>query len=128
MLSITSLYAGLLALTFLGLSTRVILYRNHNRLSLGDEGDRELLKRMRAQATCAEYTPIGLILLALTEIQGAPPLAVHALGLMLLAGRVIHGLGFSKSHNALGPRVFGMILTLIMIGVAALGLVLHSLM
>lgn len=127
MLSITSFYAALVALVFLILSARVILYRNRNRLSLGDEGDRELLKRIRAQGNCAEYAPIGLILLALTEVQGAPALAVHALGFTFLAGRAIHGWGFSRSHSALRPRVLGMVLTLIMIGVAAMGLLLHGL-
>jgi uncharacterized membrane protein YecN with MAPEG domain len=127
MLSITSFYAALVALVFLILSARVILYRNRNRLSLGDEGDRELLKRIRAQGNCAEYAPIGLILLALAEVQGAPALAVHALGLTLLAGRAIHGWGFSRSDIALRPRVLGMVLTLIMIGVSAMGLLLHGL-
>lgn len=51
----------------------------------------------RVQGNCAEYAPIGLLLLALTEAQGAPSLAVHALGLMLLAGRILHFIGYGRT-------------------------------
>jgi len=126
-LSVTPLYAGLIALIFILLSTRVILYRRKHLVSVGDAGDKKLLKRMRAQANCAEYAPIGLLLLLLAELQGAPLLVLHALGLMLLAGRFMHGYGFSQSPGIMPLRVGGMALTLIMIIVTALGLVAHAL-
>jgi uncharacterized membrane protein YecN with MAPEG domain len=97
MLEITSLYAGLLALLFLWLSARVIVYRRGNKISMGDHGDNSLLKRMRAQGNCAEYAPFGVLLLALVEMSGAPNVAVHLLGLMLLSGRALHAWGFSAS-------------------------------
>ncbi|MGH1577373.1 MAPEG family protein [Planktotalea sp.] len=127
MLNVTSIYAALIALFFMWLSGRVIFYRRKNRISLGDAGDKSLLKRMRAQANCAEYAPIGLILLALIEMSGAPAFAVHLLGLMLLAGRVSHGVGFSASPPRMGARVFGTAITLTMILLSALGLLVHSL-
>ena len=126
-LSVTPLYAGLIALIFIILSTRVITYRRKHRLSVGDAGDKKLLKRMRAQANCAEYAPIGLLLLLLAELQGAPHLVLHALGLMLFAGRFMHGYGFSQSPGIMPLRVGGMALTLIMIVLTALGLVAHAL-
>ncbi len=126
-ISVTPLYAGLIALLFIWLSARVIVYRRTNRLSLGDEGDKSLLRRMRAQANCAEYAPIGLLLLLLVELQGAPALALHVLGLMLLAGRLIHGYGFSASPPVMRMRVVGMIMTLTMLLLCAIGLVLHAL-
>jgi len=88
MIVITPLYAGCIALVFIALSARVILYRRRNLISLGDAGDKSLLKRMRAQANCAEYAPIGLILLALTELQGAPGSVIHALTLPRLGSGV----------------------------------------
>ena len=127
MLAITSLYAGLIALIFLALSFRVITYRRGKQIGLGDAGDKSLLKRMRAQANCAEYAPIGLILLALVEVQGAPGLVVHGLGLLLLAGRAMHGFGFSASPPVMRLRVLGMMATTGMIALAALGLVAHAL-
>ena len=126
-LSVTPIYAALLALLFLVLSTRVILYRRQHRLSLGDAGDTSLLKRMRAQANCAEYAPFGVLLLLLAELQGAPGVALHGLGAMLLAGRVLHGYGFSARPPVMLLRVLGMLLTLTMLGVAALGLLVHAL-
>ncbi len=128
MLTVTPFYAGLIALLFVILSARVITYRRSNQLSLGDEGDRSLLKRMRAQGNCAEYAPIGLLLLALIELQGAPDVAVHVLGLMLLTGRLLHGWAFSVSPPVMLGRVTGMFLTLCMIVLSALGLILHSLL
>ncbi len=126
MFPVTSFYAALIALVFLVLSARVIRYRRSNKIGLGDDGDKSLLKRMRAQANCAEYAPIALMLLALVEAQGAPLIAVHILGLLLLAGRVLHGWGFSVSPPVMGARVGGMVLTLTMIAAAALGLLAHA--
>ncbi len=126
MIEITSLYASLIALMFLWLSARVITYRRRNAISLGDSGDKSLLKRMRAQANCAEYAPIGLILLALIELSDAPAIGVHVLGALLLAGRFLHGWGFSASPPVFLARVMGTALTLIMIAISAFGLLIHS--
>jgi len=94
MLPITSLYAGLLALVFLALSWRVIAFRRGNQVSLGDGESKDLRQRNRAHGNFAEYAPLGLIILACVELQGAPALAVHALGLMLFLGRLLHAIAF----------------------------------
>jgi len=70
-LPITSVYAGLLALLFLALSWRVVTFRRGNRVSLGDGDSKDLRQRSRMHANFAEYTPIGLILLACVEFGGA---------------------------------------------------------
>lgn len=127
MFVITSLYAGLLGLLFLTLSYRVIFYRRGKLISLGDHGDKALETRIRAQANCAEYAPLGLILLALTESTGAPGLAVHCLGLMLFAGRLFHGISFWGERPTMPLRVAGMVLTTLMIAASALGLIAHGL-
>ena len=126
MLEITSIYAALVALIFVWLSIRVIRYRRHNRISLGHASDNSLLKRMRAQANCAEYAPISLILLACFELTGAPSIAVHVLGVMLVAGRLLHAWGFSASPPVMAARVWSMGLTLLMILLSALGLLVHA--
>ena len=127
-ITITPIYAALAALVFLVLSARVILYRRSNRISLGDEGDKNLLKRMRAQANCGEYAPIALLLLLLTELVGAPAVAVHALGLALVAGRVMHAYGFGSTPQIMALRQLGMVLTLMVIAFCALGLLGHALL
>ena len=123
---ITPIYAALLTCLFLLLSVRVIAYRRAHRISLGDADNTSLLKRMRAQANCAEYAPLGIVLLLLAELQGAPALALHLLGLSLVAGRVLHAYGFSARPPIMMLRVVGMLLTLTMMAVTAFGLLLHA--
>ena len=89
MISVTPIYAGLIALLFLVLSFRVVGARRSTKTSVGDGGNEVMLKRMRVQANCAEYAPIGLILLALAELQGMPMVWLHLFGAMLLAGRAL---------------------------------------
>ncbi|WP_299023904.1 MAPEG family protein [uncultured Sulfitobacter sp.] len=125
-LDITAFYAGLLTLLLLALTARVIVYRRTNKLSLGDTGDSILLQRMRAQANLTEYAPLGLILMALAELQGAPAAAVHLMGAVLLAGRLMHAIGFSRRPQIMPLRVGGMVLTLSMLLVSALALIAHS--
>ncbi len=127
-LPITSIYAALSALIFLTLSIRVITYRRANTISLGDSGDKNLLKRMRAQANCAEYAPLALILLMLSEFAAAPSLALHMLGVMLVAGRALHAFGFASTPQKIIFRQVGILMNMAMIVFAALGLLGHALL
>lgn len=120
MISITPLYAGLIALLYIHLSIRVIKIRRGDRISLGDGGRDDMAYRVRAHANLAEYAPLGLILLGMIELQGAPIWAVHILGLMLLVGRLLHAWAFGQSPQNMPGRVYGMLLTLLMIILAAL--------
>lgn len=126
-LPITSVFAALITLLFLTLSFRVIFYRRGNLISLGDHGDKALETRIRAQANCAEYAPLGVILLGLVEVAGAPAIATVLLGLMLFIGRLLHGIGFWGERPVMALRVYGMVLTTSMMGVSAVGLLLHGL-
>jgi uncharacterized membrane protein YecN with MAPEG domain len=128
MLPITSLYVGLLTLVFLALSYRVIFFRRANRVSLGDADSKDLRQRVRGQANFAEYAPIGLIILACVELQGAPAIAVHMLGLLLFAGRLLHAMAFWVHPMNFTYRTIGMILTTAMQAVGAVGLILHNLL
>lgn len=119
-MTVTPIYAAGLTLLFLALSARVIFYRRENRISVGDKGDRQLIKRMRAQGNCAEYAPMGVLLLLLAELQGTPGWVLHLFGLTLLSGRVLHAVGYSPSPQKPGLRVAGMALTLGMMSAAAL--------
>lgn len=126
-LTVTPLYAALLSLLFLALSWHVIRYRRGHGISVGDHDDKVMLKRMRVQANFVEYAPLGLLLLLMSELIGAPALALHGLGLMLLAGRVSHAIGFGATPQKIPFRILGMVLTLLMILFTALGLLGHVL-
>lgn len=128
MISVTPLYAGLIALLYIYLSFRVIKIRRGDRISLGNGGRDDMEFRVRAHANLAEYAPLGLILLAMSEMQGAPIWVVHILGAMLLIGRLLHAWAFSQSPQNLPARSYGMMLTLMMILFAALANIGHALL
>ena len=117
---ISPLYAGLLALLLVFLSYRVVQGRRLHKVSIGDGENKDIVKRMRVQANCAEYAPIGIIILALAEIQGMPGWLVHVFGLMLLAGRCLHAYGLGSTPQIVPARQWGMYLTLGMICPVAL--------
>lgn len=117
---ITGFYAALIGFLFLYLSRNAILARRAAQVAVGDGGDRRLLRAMRVQANCAEYAPIALILLALSEAAGTPALVLHGFGLVLVAGRVIHAHGVAREPENLKFRVAGMAMTITMIAAASL--------
>lgn len=110
-MTITPIYAGLVALLFVFLSFRVIRARRQSKVPLGDGGDRLLLRRLRAQGNLAEYAPMIIVLMALGELQDASGLLIHVIGLCLLGGRCIHAYGVSREPETYALRVTGMALT-----------------
>lgn len=121
MLPVTALYAGLAAFGFLLLTIRTVRARYTYRATLGTP-HRLLERAARAHGNAAEYLPLALLLLGLCEINGLPDWALHALGVTLLAGRVLHAWGISREPEQLGFRMLGMGLTVSMLGVAAAAL------
>ena len=126
-LPVTALYAGLMGLWLLALSFEVMRRRRRHDVSVGDGGVRELEQAMRAHGNACEYVPIALILLGLAEGIGAPGWVLHGFGLLLVAGRLLHGGYFLTGARRLNLRILGMLLTIGMIGSVALGLVFHAL-
>ncbi len=122
---VTSLYAAMLGFIFVAITLRIALTRHATRISLGDGGDREFNKLIRGQANFTETTPIALILILLLELQGTSSMTLHALGVALIAGRVVHYLQLTGTIKPLIFRVAGMILTLGAISIAALHLLTH---
>ena len=118
---ITGLYAALAALLVVVLALRVMLRRKSALIGIGDGGDHELAKRIRAHANAVEYLPIALILLLLLELNQTQPLLVHAFGITLLAGRVLHAAGLSRTSKVSIGRAVGIVLSiLVLVAMAAL--------
>lgn len=125
--TITPLYAALLGLLFVALSVRTLLLRRRLRIAVGDGGNKQMLRAMRVHANFAEYAPLGLLLLFMLELAGAPRALLHVLCLCLLAGRAVHAYGVSKVAEDYRYRVFGMAMTFTaLVGAAAGLLVLHA--
>ena len=115
---ITPLYAAALTALFITLSLRVIALRRTGRVSLGDAGDPALLARIRAQGNCAEYVPLGVVLLLLAELAGTSPALLHLSGLLLLAGRICHAWALS-GQGRFGARTIDMLMTFAALALSA---------
>lgn len=111
-LPITSLTAIVLACLHLALTWRVITIRRRDGIVLGDNDDRVMTKAIRGQANASEQIPLGLILLALCELQAGPAVLLAALALTFAVGRIMHAIYFGVHGTPWQLRVYGMLLTL----------------
>ena len=121
---ITALYAGLAGLIYFWLTLAVVRHRRGKRILHGDGDDAKVAKSIRGQGNAAEQMPMILILMGLTEMLGAPSIALHVAGLAFIIGRV-HGLHFN-GYIGCQVRPAGMGLTLLVLIVLSLGLVAHA--
>ena len=65
---ITPCYAAFLGLGFVILSILTLRLRRKFKIGLGDGGNQQLLRAIRVHSNFAEYVPIALILIYMTEI------------------------------------------------------------
>ena len=128
LLTVTAFYAGLMALWIMALGFEVSRRRRRHDVSWGDGDVPELAQAIRAHANACEYIPIALIVLGLSEGLGAPALLLHLAGLMLVAGRVMHGAYFLAGARRFKLRFVGMMLTGVMVGGLGLALVWQALL
>lgn len=124
---ITALYAGFLSILLIILTFRVIGRRRAQRVEIGDGADTDLLRRMRVHANFIEYAPYALILMGLAESMRAAPLLLHAIGSILVTGRVVHAYGLAQTPHIMRFRVAGMVMTLTAIMAAAVSCVVLAL-
>lgn len=115
-MTITPLYAGLLAFWFLLLSWRVVQMRVHG-ISLGDGGNPEMLRRIRGHGNFSEYVPFILLMIGFLEVSRFPAWSIHALGATLVAARVLHGYALSFSEQFKFGRFWGTFLTFCLLAV-----------
>ena len=115
---VTPLYAGILVLWFLVLSLRVVNIRRRG-VSFGDNGDRSITRVVRAQGNFAEYVPIALLMMGFLEVDHYSIYWLHALGIVLVVARVLHGLALSFDWQPRFGRVAGAALTIIVLVILA---------
>ena len=123
-LEYASLYAAANILILMVVAALVIRLRRRHKISLGDNGHEGLLRAMRAHANASEYIPAGLVgitLLALADGSVAPIWLLHATGLSLTLGRILHPIGMHS--GTLLWRAFGMQLTFLSYLLMAGGLI-----
>ena len=112
MLIVTTLIACILTAFFVRPSFGVIRLRRQHKVGLGSGGVDDLERAIRAQGNFAEYVPIALILMACLEINGAPLSLIAILGIVFVAGRVIHAKGINQPPPHFSNRIIGMKLTI----------------
>jgi hypothetical protein len=109
---VTALYAGLLAILMVLLALRVIRLRWKFRVGLGDGGEKAMTRAIRIHGNAAEHVPVALILLLVAELNHARPAPLHACGIALVAARVLHAAGLSRSAGASWQRTLGTVGTI----------------
>ena len=117
--AIAALYGGLVALLLLTLAIPISRRRDQLKLGLGDGGDTRLARAIRAHANTVEWAVPTLVLLLIAELNRAPPLLLHGCGIALIAGRVLHAVGLSRTGGASFGRFAGTGLTWIALLVLA---------
>lgn len=110
------IYIALSCLILSKLSINVIKLRRQNKVSFGDDGDRTLMRRIRAQANFIEYTPIFLLSLIGIEwlaVENIPYyfLYINIVGSLFIIGRILHAL--SLYEKKIMHRKTGMIVTFV---------------
>ena len=90
---ITLFVSSLLVLMKLVLGVRVSMYRNKINMPWGDNGDDQLIRRIRAHANHSEWVPATIIILGLVEMVGVHPIIVGVLGAIVVIARSLHAIG-----------------------------------
>lgn len=112
MLIVTAIAASVLGFLYFKLSLNVVGYRRKHKVSVGDGGQEDLLRAIRAQGNLAEYAPIALILMACLELNKAPWWVTAILAASFVLGRILHPMGIKDASAPMTMRVRGMQLTL----------------
>lgn len=110
-LGFSASYVAALILLGIVLTFRVVFVRRSARVSLGDGGNDELRKRVRAHGNFAEHAPWIAAALILLPLLGAREWMVHLVGITGVTGRIVHALAVSQGDHRLKFRVLGMVLT-----------------
>ena len=87
------LWIGLNLIFLIYVSARVGMTRTRLKINLGDGGNDEMVRAIRAQGNYVEYAPLALIGLFALAAQGQGAGVIHALGAAFLAARIAHLLG-----------------------------------
>jgi len=85
-----------------------------------------LSRRIRVHANAAEYFSVALLLLVAVENIVAIDWVVHALGILLLASRLIHAAGLRGMAGESLPRTLGTVGTITMVSVSAILVLVNS--
>jgi uncharacterized protein len=114
-----TLYAGLFGLLMILLKGNVGRVRTSEKVGFGDGNNEALQRAIRVQGNAVEDVPVVLVGLLALGLMNAPVLLIHGLGATFLVARILHAIGLGGSSGGSPGRMFGTLLTLIvMLGTA----------
>ncbi len=125
-LETSSIYIALCGILLILLAIFVVAGRRKNLVGIGDGGIKAMNRAIRVHANATEYIPIALLLLVALESTGASAWQIHTLGCVLVASRIAHAIGLSKSAGTSMPRFWGTLGTWLMILVASIMLLIRG--
>ncbi len=88
--SVTPIYAAVIALLMAVLSTWTGFMRGKTGVALGDGGNAAMALAIRRFGNLSEYAAVAILLLLLMEMRGFEPRLLHAYGIALVIVRLIH--------------------------------------
>lgn len=106
-ISITLIYAAMIAGLMAVLSTMAAMKRGATGVALGDGGNRELALSLRRFGNLSEYAAMAIIMLVLMEMAGVAPFWLHAYGIALVALRLLHPFILFDTMEASAGMKFG---------------------
>ncbi len=122
-----ALYTGILGLIWMWLGNNAGRKRIREKISIGDGGNPHVIRAMRGHANFVETVPMALIILMVAAAIGTPVFVIHIAGTILVIGRFLHGYHFVQDDAPGWQRMYGMIMTVLVIVLGSLGLIGHSL-
>ncbi len=108
-LPITLTAAGAAALINLWLAIRVGQVRTKEKVMIGDGGNENVIRRMRAHANFTEFTPFVLILIGAIELATGTSTWLWAVSSLYLVGRLLHAFGMD---GFMPGRMIGTLITM----------------
>lgn len=115
------LYVGLFIILFILLKVNVGRVRSAEKIIFGDGANERLQRAQRVQGNAVEDVPVTLIGILGLGALSAPVLLIHGLGALFLIGRILHAVGLGGSSGGSPGRMFGTLLTAIVMLATGLG-------
>ena len=107
------------SIIILALGINVTVHRVKLKVSLGDGGNPQMLRMIRLHGNAIEYLPLAIALMLAYEINGGWHMALHIVGIALIAGRLIQTMAMWSTELPRPGRGIGQSLTWLSIAALA---------
>ena len=117
-LTTTLCTAAAAAILNIWLGIRIGQLRTSLKISIGDGGNEQVIRRMRAQSNFIENAPLVLVLIGAIELARPGNTILAAVAAVFIVGRVLHGLGMDGGSFAIGRMIGTLSSLLIQLGLS----------